>query len=258
MRPLAQLSPAAFAGVDFVLTDMDDTLTYQGKLPAKTYSALERLHDSGVKIVPVTAAPAGWCDLIVRMWPVAAVIAENGGITLLRTSSGVQHTTWHDDAEHAAATSQLAVLRERIAARLPWVRPASDNPFRLTSIAFDRPATAEACADLCAAIRSSGGNAAVNSMWVLAWLGGYDKLVATRRFVHQAFALDIDADRHRVVYVGDSTNDAPMFRHFPHAVGVSTVVDYLHEMEQPPAWITRGPGGSGFVQVADAILVARS
>ena len=29
-------------------------------------------------VVPITGRPAGWCDHIARMWPVDAVVGENG------------------------------------------------------------------------------------------------------------------------------------------------------------------------------------
>lgn len=244
MHPLAQSISADFSGVEFVLTDMDDTLTYRGRLPAGTYAALERLEAGGIKVIPVTAAPAGWCDQMVRMWPVAAVIAENGGVSMRRTREGVQRTFWHADTDELQI--RLLALRARIDAQMPSARVADDQPFRLTSLAFDRPASTEAGADV-----------TVNSLWVLGWFGGYDKLVAARRFMSDAYGIDIDAQRNRIVYVGDSTNDAPMFAHFPRSVGVSTVIEYLPDIPQPPAWITRGPGGEGFVEVADAVLAAR-
>jgi len=70
MRLLASAPTRIFEAARFVLTDMDDTLTYRGRLSAETYLALERLQSAGIKVVPVTAAPAGWCDQMVRMWPI--------------------------------------------------------------------------------------------------------------------------------------------------------------------------------------------
>jgi len=75
MKDLALAPRSTFAGVRFVLTDMDETLTYRGRLAARTYGALERLQGTGVKVIPVTAAPAGWCDQMARMWPVDGVIS---------------------------------------------------------------------------------------------------------------------------------------------------------------------------------------
>ena len=61
-----------------MLTDIDDTLTTGGRLLSEAYVALERLHDAGLLVIPVTGRPAGWCDHIARMWPVDAVVGENG------------------------------------------------------------------------------------------------------------------------------------------------------------------------------------
>lgn len=77
MRPLAEAPVERLRRVSLVLTDMDDTLTHRGRLPAATYAALERLETAGIPVIPVTAAPAGWCDQMARMWPVAGVIGES-------------------------------------------------------------------------------------------------------------------------------------------------------------------------------------
>lgn len=256
MRSLAQSVSADFAGVEFVLTDMDDTLTYRGRLAAATFDALERLQDAGIKVIPVTAAPAGWCDQMVRMWPVDAVVGENGGVTMLRRDTSIEYAFWSRDAR-GEATCRLAALRADIASRFPSATLASDQPFRLTSLAFNRPSDGDDTTRLSAFIRASGADAVVNSLWVLAYFGGYDKLSAARRLLAYAYGVDIDSQRDAVVYVGDSANDAPMFAHFPRSVGVNTVVEYLAEIEKPPEWITRGPGGSGFVEVANSVLAAR-
>jgi predicted mannosyl-3-phosphoglycerate phosphatase (HAD superfamily) len=241
MRPLAQSVAADFAGVEFVLTDMDDTLTHRGRLSAATYAALEQLQMGGVKVIPITAAPAGWCDQMVRMWPVDAVIGENGGVSMLRGGHGVQRAYWHGEDALVAISARLDGLRSKVAACLPGVRVAADQPFRLTSLAFERPSSSEAAAELCTFLRTNGAAATVNSLWVLAWIGGYDKLSAARRFLADAFALDVDAERQRIVYVGDSANDAPMFAHFPRSVGVS-----VPSRDQPPANVDhRRPRRSG-------------
>jgi hydroxymethylpyrimidine pyrophosphatase-like HAD family hydrolase len=64
--------------IRYLLTDIDDTLTLHGLLPAAALAAMERLQGAGVAVIPVTRRPAGWCDHIARMWPVAAVVGENG------------------------------------------------------------------------------------------------------------------------------------------------------------------------------------
>src|SRR5690606_23403134 len=66
--------------IQFVFCDIDDTITSEGKLPANSYQALWQLHDAGIHVVPVTGRPAGWCEMIARLWPVSGVIGENGAL----------------------------------------------------------------------------------------------------------------------------------------------------------------------------------
>ena len=63
--------------------------------------------------------------------------------------------------------------------------------------------------------------------------------------------------RTRSYNCGDSTNDAPMFGFFRHTVRVSSVRRYLPEIPILPNWITEGPGGDGFVEVADAVIASK-
>jgi hypothetical protein len=65
--PLASMPDGVRRGVRYVLTDIDDTLTTDGKLTAGAYASLQRLHDAGKRVIPVTGRPAGWCDHIARM-----------------------------------------------------------------------------------------------------------------------------------------------------------------------------------------------
>ena len=78
MRPLSEIESARLRGIKVVLADIDDTITSEGSLTAAAYTALERLHRAGFIVMPVTGRPAGWCDHIARMWPVDAVVGENG------------------------------------------------------------------------------------------------------------------------------------------------------------------------------------
>ena len=78
MKPLVEFPVEQRGRIRGVLTDIDDTLTTHGRLFAASFGALERLRDAGLLVIPVTGRPAGWCDHIARMWPVDAVVGENG------------------------------------------------------------------------------------------------------------------------------------------------------------------------------------
>ncbi|SNT24220.1 MULTISPECIES: HAD-IIB family hydrolase [unclassified Azospirillum] len=253
MLALEQAPPGHFAGIRTILTDMDETLTLNGRLPAATYLALERLQGAGIRVIPVTAAPAGWCDQMARMWPVDAVIAENGGLFIQRDPSGhgAIRDGWHRSAD---LTEALAAITTYVRGTVPTARLADDQPFRLTSIAFARTGQRSTDNAILSAIRAAGGQGTVNNLWILGWIGAYDKLVAARHFLSLHLGLDIDRDGDSILYSGDSANDAPMFGFFRHTVGVSTVRDHLADIPTPPRWITPSPGGRGFVELAQAIL----
>lgn len=258
MIPLSEACPGAFEAVDVVLTDVDDTLTLDGRLHAATYAAIERLDDAGVRVVPITAASAGWCDQMIHAWPIAAIIGENGGFCFTRRDGKVARRFWLDIATRIDAFDQLTEAADGIRTAIGGAALADDQPFRLTSLAFTRPESDEAARRLADALELAGARTAINAIWVLGWFGAYDKIAAAERFLPDAVGFDIARDGDRAVFVGDSANDAPMFAALPKSVSVSTVSRHLADLTKPPVWITRGPGGAGFVEVADAILAARA
>lgn len=258
LQPLRAFRLAARRRIRFVLTDIDDTLTFAGRLAADTYAALERLERAGIAVVPVTAAPAGWCDLIARFWPVRAVIGENGGFYFRRDPGtlAILRAFWLGEEARAGSMARLAGIADRIVAAIPGARTAADQPFRQTSWAIE-PDMPETATRIAAAWRDAGARSTVNSLWALGWFGAFDKLAMALRCGREVLGVDLASDPDAAVYVGDSLNDEPMFRFFPHAVGVATVRTYLDRLDALPAYVTDGPGGAGFVELADALLAAR-
>src|SRR5271155_4094582 len=121
MKPFTEFPSEQRSQIRFVLTDVDDTLTDGPRLPAATYMAIERLQNAGITVIPVTAAPAGWCDLMARMWPIGAVIGENGGLCF-RGGGGGGIPARHygaESGERAEANARLAALGAEITAALP-------------------------------------------------------------------------------------------------------------------------------------------
>lgn len=251
MKSIEWLDPRHLSEVKIILTDMDETLTHQGRLAAVTYNALERLQDAGIAVIVNTAAPAGWCDQMARMWPIAGVIGENGGFFFKReTGENLHREFWHD--QPAAVMTELLKLYDRVRQDYPHIEYAADQPFRLTSLALKR--SGEEDRHIVDLLRELGAGATINNLWVLGWLGDYDKLAMARRVLAKHYNIDIDHARDRIAYLGDSENDAPMFAHFHHSFGMSTVGPGLSAY---PTWQTAGPGGAGFVEVALKILGTR-
>lgn len=261
LRPLTSMPAGVRAGVRGVLTDIDDTLTTHGRLTAGAYAALERLRAAGFVVIPITGRPAGWCDHIARMWPVDAVVGENGAFYMRYDPEARRLRKRFIDADEVrqANRRRLAEIAGRVVAAVPGCAPASDQHYRETDLAIDFcedvPPLPRADVDrIVALLEGEGLTAKVSSIHVNAWFGHYDKLGMTRTLLAEAFGVDVDAERERWVFVGDSPNDAPMFAHFPHAVGVANVRGFADRIATLPAYATAADAGAGFAELAGWLL----
>jgi HAD superfamily hydrolase (TIGR01484 family) len=258
MKLLAALDASS---VKVVLFDIDDTLTTSGKLTAEAYGALEELKRAGKLVVPVTGRPAGWCDHIARMWPVDAVVGENGAF-YFRLSRGKLEKRFRDDANvRAAQRERLAAIGRRITEAVPGCALASDQPYRETDLAIDYcedvPALPLAAAEQIAELmRGAGLHAKISSIHVNGWFGDYDKLAMTRLLFAEAFGWDLGARNREVVFAGDSPNDAPMFAFFEKSVGVENVRRFDSLAFDRPKYVAQAASGAGFAELARHILRA--
>lgn len=247
-----------------MLTDIDDTLTTEGRLTADAYGALEALSAAGLRVVPVTGRPAGWCDMIARSWPVAAVVGENGALWYAMDRAGrrMRRHYGQDDQARQANAARLAALARQAMRAVPGTALAADQPFRLFDIAVDfaedtGPLPIEAAERVADIFRAGGAAAKVSSIHVNAWIGEWDKLAGLRQ-LFAALWQPLDQVLAQVAYLGDSPNDAPLFGALPLSVGVANVAPFLPGMASPPAYITQAAGGAGFVEFAEALLAAQS
>lgn len=264
LQPLADFPLHERRRIRGVLTDIDDTLTTEGKLTAEAYGALARLEAAGFLVIPITGRPAGWCDHIARMWPVDAVVGENGAFYFRydRRARKLEKRFLDDAAARAAKRERLAALAERILAAVPGAALASDQLYRESDLAIDfcedvAPLPAEQVDRIVALFEEAGCTAKISSIHVNGWYGDYDKLGMTRRLMAEVFGIDLDGAREAFVFAGDSPNDQPMFAFFPHAVGVANVVDFAERLQVKPRYITKARAGAGFAELADALIAAR-
>src|SRR5471032_1791374 len=265
MIALADCPRETLAAIEGVLTDIDETVSTHSRLTAEAYGAMEALKKAGFRVVPVTGRPAGWCDHIARFWPVDAVVGENGAFWM-----------WHDDkerklrtrfvqgeAERADGRRRLESVRADVLREVAGAGIASDQPYRLADLAVDFcedvPALRAGDVERIVAIfERHGATAKISSIHVNGWFGTYDKLTTSKAMMAELFGLDIERDRAAYVFSGDSPNDAPMFGFFPNAVGVANVAEFADRLAHKPRWITRARSGAGFVELARALIDARS
>jgi hypothetical protein len=256
MRPLAELDASRVAALLF---DIDDTLTTAGRLTAGAYGALERMKRAGKRVIAVTGRPAGWCDHIARMWPVDAVVGENGAFYFAFAEGRLEKRFQEDAAARAAKRARLEAIAKTIFAAVPGCAIASDQPYRETDLAIDYcedvpPLPLEAAERVAALMRKAGLTARVSSIHVNGWFGAYDKLAMTRQLFAERFGQDLDAANREVVFVGDSPNDAPMFGFFEKSVAVANVDRFRAQLAAAPKYVTQRTSGAGFEELVYHLL----
>lgn len=262
LQPLSEIPAELLAGVRWVLTDIDDTLTDNGKLTAEAYSAVWQLHDAGIGVIAVTGRPAGWCDAIARQWPVAGVVGENGAL-VFHERDGVLERMYHPQAaDPAHVRERLDELWRIVERAVPRARIAKDQFARMFDLAIDFAEEAPQLSrsevqQIYAACTQHGAVAKISSIHVNAWFGDYSKLGMSEVFLREYHNVDIHSSADGVAYLGDSPNDSPMFAAVPLSVGVANVHDFRDQLDPPPRWVSSARGGTGFAEFARAVLAQK-
>ena len=262
MRPIQYFPSATAQALEYFLFDIDDTVTIEGMLPATSLLAMEQLKASGLKLIPITGRPAGWCDHIARMWPVDAVVGENGALWFSYDREAKSMLSGFASCETVREQDaiKLKALKDKILAEVPGAGVASDQFCRIADLAIDfcEDVPALEQRDIEKIVRlfeEAGAVAKVSSIHVNGWFGDYDKLSMTRTCLATRFAFDIDVRNRAVMFVGDSPNDQPMFEFFENSVGVANVRDF--ELETPPKWVAENRVADGFSELAERIIKLR-
>jgi HAD superfamily hydrolase (TIGR01484 family) len=264
MRPLAELSSKRLPRLKVLFTDIDDTLTNNGLLRPTAFNSLWRLHQAGLAVVPVTGRPAGWCELIARQWPVAAVIGENGAFYFRYDPKRGRMLRKFASSETLRRTHRrrLKEIETRILKKFKRARVASDQFTRLFDLAIDfredvrPPLGLDVAHRIQAEFKKSGATAKVSSIHVNGWFGRYDKLAMCKRLHRDLFGRTLAQDIGRAAFVGDSPNDEPMFKFFKWSFGVANVREYSETMIHLPAFVTELSGGDGFAEIANRIVAS--
>lgn len=250
----------------WLLTDVDDTLTWEGKLPPETLQALSKLEAVGVNVIAVTGACAGWCDQMAKLWPLHGVIGENGAFWMRKDQQGFT-THYIRNAEMMKREQQtLSHAIESLLLDYPDVSLSLDQPFRFcdvaVNIAQDRvPLSSDVTKNILEKIKhldieGQKVHATQSSIHINAWVGNHSKQQTSEAYLTQ-FAPDEKLDLTEISYVGDSLNDEGMFAWLPLTFGVNNIRSLLPKLNHHPQFITTENGGYGFAELAEKIVKAK-
>ncbi len=262
MNPFKTFPKETRQQIRYVLTDIDDTLTLDGKLPAVAYGAMERLQQNGIKVIPITGRPAGWCDHIARMWPVDGLVGENGAFYFYydEKQRKMARRYWRDAKQRKSDTVKLDALAIQILQKVPGCMISADQSYREADLAIDfcedvQPLAMAEVKKIVSLFEEAGAVAKISSIHVNGWFGDYDKLAMTKKLFEEIFSISLENNKHEILYSGDSPNDAPMFAFFQNSVGVANILDFTDEITHEPTWVTQKEGGYGFAEMVDILLM---
>ena len=261
--PISTLQSLACYNLRFILTDFDDTLTWEGQLPVETLTALAQLQANDIKVIPVTGGCAGWSDMIARSLPVDGVITEGGACFIGRTADRhLTYSFWREESVMRVEQASILAQVNEVLTQFPRLRLARDQAYRLTDVAIDYAQDVKPAAvtdkDAClAALIELGLNAKASSIHINVCSQGYDKFSMAQRVLSEVYGLSETQQQEQVLYVGDAPNDESMFARFPLSVGVANIAQHLENMQHHPRYQTMLPGGLGFAELADFVLSAR-
>ena len=261
-QPLTALPAPVWRRVAGIMTDIDDTLTADGRLDPAAHEALRALGAARVPVIAITGRPLGWSEPFARAWPLAAIVAENGAVALIPDGDALRTEFAQDEATRRHNAARLRQVAQRLLREVPGATLARDSAGRVTDIAVDHSEFAHldaaAIGQVVALMQAEGMNATVSSIHVNGWFGEHTKLSAAHWMLRRLYGRELAGEIGRWIYVGDSTNDQAMFGAFPLSVGVANLRRFAAELHTWPAYITAGERGEGFAEVARALLAARS
>ena len=251
--PLSQFShPDAVQQIRLIASDMDGTLTQQGKFTSALLQALEDLAAANIKVLIVTGRSAGWVSGIVTYLPVVGAIAENGGLFYPANGAIPTILTTIDDIN--IHRQQLGQTFQQLQSKFPQLRESSDNRFRLTDWTFDVQG-----------LNLNQLQKLTNLCHRLGWGFTYSNVQCHIKPLEQDKATGLlqvmsaefpECTPQSVLTVGDSPNDESLFdsNKFPLSVGVNNVLHYTNQIAHQPTYITHASECQGFCELTQHLL----
>lgn len=256
---MKNVSDFKFSQVKVLLTDIDGTLTEHGRLPPHSYQAMYDLSRAGFQVIPVTGRPAGWCEMIARLWPVHGVVGENGAFYFRLVEGKMKRVFARAKKERAGDRVKLKAIREEVLREVPGCAIASDQFSRLFDLAVDfredvKPLPQTSIDKIVKIFERHGATAKVSNIHVNGWFGDHDKVSTCRVYLKKEFGFGEKQMKDSCAFAGDSPNDEPMFGFFPHSFAVANIREFLNDLRSKPGYVAKGDEADGFVEIAKQLL----
>ena len=242
--------PARLTDIQLVATDIDGTLTCDGKFTRELVESIDLLNAKGIKLLLVTGRSAGWVSAVNNYLPVVGSIAENGGI-YFNADGEFDFLTRIDRIEDHR--QQLANRFWELQECYPQIQESIDNQFRITDWTFDlADLTNLELQQIDSKCQQWGYSFTFSTIQCHIKPQQQDKGVAILQVLKQYFP---ELKPTQIITVGDSPNDVSMFDRslFPHSVGVANIQHYSSQLIHQPHYITKSPEVAGFCELVSSL-----
>ncbi|MEA5540638.1 HAD family hydrolase [Limnoraphis robusta Tam1] len=237
--------------IHLIASDVDGTLTQQGKFTPKLISAIETLTQAGIELILITGRSAGWVQALNNYLPVSGAIAENGGLF---------YSSKNDSPELLVSLSEISQHRQQLAevfnslkSQFPHLKESTDNRFRLTDWTFDVEGLSSSQLQILAEIcHEKNWGFTYSTVQCHIKLKSQDKATGLLKVLSQYFP---KLSTENILTVGDSPNDESLFNpdKFPHSVGVANILHYTEYLNYKPAYVTTTEEVNGFCELAELL-----
>ena len=246
LRPLGELSDERLAAIEVVATDVDGTLTAQGKLGPELLAALMRLTRAGILVIPISGRPSGEVQGLCRYLPgVRFGVAENG-LLEIEPEHAPRWLSAPTDVARLHAVGEH--LNRDHAAKL---RLTGDTYCRVGDVAYERDGRDEA-----ELLRLRGLTEAAGVF--LIWSNVHIHL-AEREPDKGAGLLALlerrGLDPSKVATIGDAPNDNGLFEpgRFGVTIGTADVISQRQWFRSLPQFVTAAREVHGFLELAERL-----
>ncbi len=255
--PLDTLLSEDVRRLELFVSDIDGTLTTEGRFPEDLFHYFKRLRDCGLRIVLATGRSAGMAQSLAIAFPfIEGVIGENGAVYYPADGDG--DVLWlNEEMAGEDFRRRMQETWQDIAERYP-IRKTTDAVFRLAEISFVREKSfgfkslreMEAIAE----DHGLGLTASTIHVHIMHPAAGKDRMV-------KRLCRDWGFDAYeQVVTMGDSPNDRPLFtpENFRVSIGTAGIAEFTEELgPDHPAFITPSTESEGFKEAVRMIVKRR-
>ncbi len=247
-QPLATADGAQLRAIRLVASDIDGTMTRDGRLDGEVMAAITALVRAGVEVLPVSGRPAGEVLGLARYLPgVRRALAENG-LALVEPGRAVTALYQRPDRERLRAVA-AAIAHD------PPLREAEDAFCRLCDLAFERDGREDAAL---AAMRERAEALGVHLLWSNVHIHlSLDPADKGRAVLDLLAGEGVMADA--ILTIGDAPNDAGFWLpgRFGLPVGCAQVLEQRAVIPALPRYVV-AEAADGWLEMAALLLRARA